>query len=263
MKTILTNWIRKLGKQLAILSENLTNWFKKLVQLSPKTVAWCIKLQAKIWKKWSKNRLLVGFCSALDKLSKKFPNRPKDLLITSEVLLLIPNLLSLARLLIVPLFVIGWRIDASKWFFLITYLFLMALDLLDGPIARQANLNSELGKSLDPMADKISLLMMATIGVALFQLVPLWLLIVLLTKNLLISLAAPFFKNQNNGAGWWGKLGGVVEVGVLTAALTIIVPNWVFVSLAVIEGVVLTTYLIVFLRRPQVAVEEKEKGKQT
>lgn len=263
MKTILTNWIRKLGKQLAILSENLTNWFKKLVQLSPKTVAWCIKLQARISGKWSKNRLLVGFCSAVDKLSKKFPNRPKDLLITSEILLLIPNLLSLARLSIVPLFVIGWRIDASKWFFLITYLFLMALDLLDGPIARQANLGSELGKDLDPIADKISLLAMATVGVMLFQLIPLWLLTVLLAKNLLISLAAPFFKNQNSGAGWWGKLGGVVEVGVLTAAFTIIVPNWVFLGLAAMEGVILAVYLIIFLRRPQVAVEERNDEKQT
>lgn len=258
MRFNLKKWGQKLGKRLAEKSESLTNWFKKLVKLSPEAIAWCIKLQAQIWKRWSKNRFLAGFCSKLDAIAEKFPNRPKSLLVIPEVLLLIPNLLSLARLLIVPMFFIGWLINANKWFFLITYLFLMALDLLDGPIARQANLSSELGKDLDPIADKISLLAITTAGL-FFQLIPLWLLAALLTKNLLISLAAPFFKDQNSGARWWGKLGGIVEVGVLATAFIVTVPSLIFLGLAIIEGAILVAYLIVFLRRPAVAAKETKK----
>ena len=71
-------------------------------------------------------------------------------------ILTIPNLLSLIRILLIPLFV---------WFYLrknnipatvITLLASALTDALDGVIARRFNMISDFGKALDPFADKLT-----------------------------------------------------------------------------------------------------------
>lgn len=256
----MANWIRKLGKQLAVKIESLTNWFKKLVRLSPKTVTWCVKLQAQIRRKWSKNRLLVGFCSMTEKLVLKFNKTPTEFPITPDILLSLPNLLCLARAVIMLLLLpISLLAGVPKWVVLVVYLFSMSLDLLDGPIARQANLTSEIGKIIDPICDKICHLSMALIAAFAFKVIPSWLFFFLLGRNGVMMAMSPFFKNGNIGANGLGKAGAIVETIVLASSLLFLLPNWVFLSLAVMEVIILVVYLIIFLRRPQVAAEEKEE----
>ena len=71
-------------------------------------------------------------------------------------ILTIPNLLTLLRLLMVPVFVWAYTVRQDQ---LLTALILALsglTDLLDGQIARRCNMVSDLGKLLDPIADKVT-----------------------------------------------------------------------------------------------------------
>jgi CDP-diacylglycerol--glycerol-3-phosphate 3-phosphatidyltransferase len=69
----------------------------------------------------------------------------------------LPNQLTLARIAAVPviclLLVLGW--DWLRWIALILYVIAAVTDWLDGFLARTMNQSSDLGKMLDPIADKL------------------------------------------------------------------------------------------------------------
>ena len=71
----------------------------------------------------------------------------------------IPNVLSLFRIFLVPLFLIVYLTGHEQPYFLISALILLIsgiTDVLDGFIARKFKMTSELGKVLDPFADKLT-----------------------------------------------------------------------------------------------------------
>src|SRR5688572_30608983 len=69
----------------------------------------------------------------------------------------VPNLLSLTRILLVPLLVVVLltKFDGKEFVGLGVFLLASATDLLDGLIARRFRLETRLGKLLDPAADQI------------------------------------------------------------------------------------------------------------
>lgn len=82
----------------------------------------------------------------------------------------IPNILTIFRLF--AALVIGWPFlflveQAAAWVSLMLFAFASITDFLDGYLARKWNQTSELGRMLDPIADKILVLMMlaVTLGV--------------------------------------------------------------------------------------------------
>ncbi len=78
--------------------------------------------------------------------------------------LTVPNLLSVCRIILIPIFAILFYKGYFVW--AVFTLFLSGLsDFLDGKIARRFNQISELGKILDPIADKLTQI---TIAVMLF-----------------------------------------------------------------------------------------------
>lgn len=70
----------------------------------------------------------------------------------------IPNLLSAFRLLLIPVFV--WAYCIKKAYLLTAGVLLLSglTDMADGFIARRFHMISDLGKMLDPIADKLSLI---------------------------------------------------------------------------------------------------------
>lgn len=98
-------------------------------------------------------------------------------------ILTIPNILSLLRLLLIPVYVTIYlqAQTASEYLLAGTILALSCLtDLLDGKIARHFNMISTLGKILDPLADKATqlslILCLATKHAILWYLVALFLI---------------------------------------------------------------------------------------
>ena len=102
--------------------------------------------------------------------------------------LTVPNVLSLLRLLCIPLF-LGLLFGAEE----LTAAFLLlgllgATDWVDGWIARRYHQESELGKILDPVADR-AVLLTAAIALTAAGIVPLWVGVAVLARELVISIA--------------------------------------------------------------------------
>jgi cardiolipin synthase (CMP-forming) len=99
-------------------------------------------------------------------------------------LLNIPNLLTLTRLFLVPVFL---ALLSSHRFSSALYVFCLAglTDALDGTIARWFDLRTEIGALLDPFADKL-LLLSAFVGLTVEAAIPGWLLGVVITRDIVI-----------------------------------------------------------------------------
>jgi len=100
----------------------------------------------------------------------------------------LPNSLTLLRIFLVPVFLIA---VLYRWFAVALILFAIAgvTDLLDGFLARRLALESRLGLYLDPLADKL-LISVSFISLAALGLLPAWLAVVVVAKDLFISLGA-------------------------------------------------------------------------
>ncbi len=77
-----------------------------------------------------------------------------------KVVLNLPNKLTLSRIIMIPVFVVFFYVQFTGHYFVSLAVFLIACltDLLDGMIARKYNLVTNLGKFLDPIADKVLVL---------------------------------------------------------------------------------------------------------
>jgi cardiolipin synthase len=96
----------------------------------------------------------------------------------------LPNLITLARILVVP--VVVWAI-ASGHMLIAFVLFLAAgiSDAVDGYLAKRLDMRSELGAYLDPLADK-TLLVSIYIALGISGALPRWLVILVVSRDILI-----------------------------------------------------------------------------
>lgn len=93
----------------------------------------------------------------------------------------IPNLLTVVRIALLP--VVVWRfVVGDMTGALLVYLAAMLTDAVDGIIARRFNQITALGKLLDPLADKLSLLTLLGLFVSDGQ-IPVWVLALILIKE--------------------------------------------------------------------------------
>jgi cardiolipin synthase len=96
----------------------------------------------------------------------------------------IPNILTVLRILVTPLFVI-FLIRGQHGYALAVFIFAGISDGLDGLIARMFNQRSDLGAVLDPIADKL-LLTAAYISLGILKDIPGWLAVVVISRDVLI-----------------------------------------------------------------------------
>lgn len=118
---------------------------------------------------------------------------------STERVFTIPNALSALRLLGVPLFL--WLIlgPQSDVWALVVLAVSGLTDWLDGVLARRLNQVSELGKILDPIADRLYILA-ALLGLALREIVPWWLAIGVPMRDLLMLLTViPLLRKAGYG----------------------------------------------------------------
>lgn len=133
---------------------------------------------------------------------------------TSSTFITIPNILSIIRLLMIPLIV--WYYCFKKDLTVAFILFTISAftDVADGFIARKFNMITDAGKILDPIADKLTQAAVIFCLCLTINSVGMWVLLgVLVIKEIamlimgLISLKAV---DKINGAKWFGKLSTVV-----------------------------------------------------
>jgi len=121
------------------------------------------------------------------------PSGKKTLTATiRENIYTVPNLLTISRILACP--VLGWSIIHDD-FVLATSLLVYAgfTDWVDGFLARRYNMQSVLGTILDPAADK-TLMTTLTVTLAVKELLPLPLAVIILGRDVLLSLSAFYIR---------------------------------------------------------------------
>jgi cardiolipin synthase (CMP-forming) len=98
----------------------------------------------------------------------------------------IPNILTLLRILLTPLFII---LVLRRQYSLGLLVFAAAgiSDALDGFIARCFNQRTQLGAYLDPLADKL-LLVSAFVCLGVLKVLPAWLAVIVITRDVIIVL---------------------------------------------------------------------------
>jgi len=96
----------------------------------------------------------------------------------------IPNIITLGRILLVPIII--WAI-ASNQMEIAFAIFVIAgvSDAVDGFLAKRFNMSSELGALLDPLADK-ALLVSIYVALGIWGAVPRWLVILVVSRDIMI-----------------------------------------------------------------------------
>ena len=111
----------------------------------------------------------------------------------------VPNLLSMARLAGVPVFL--WLVlgpEADGW--ALGLLMLSGFtDYLDGYLARKLDQTSALGEILDPVADRLYILAVV-VGLALRDIIPWWVAVILPLRDLLLWGLVPFLRTRGYSA---------------------------------------------------------------
>ena len=102
----------------------------------------------------------------------------------------LPNFLSLLRIILVPVIVI-FLIQNKYVEALIIFVIAGLTDALDGLLARLLNKQTKLGSFLDPLADKI-LLSTSFIALSIFGLIPGWLTVIVISRDLIILIGIVF-----------------------------------------------------------------------
>jgi CDP-diacylglycerol--glycerol-3-phosphate 3-phosphatidyltransferase len=171
----------------------------------------------------------------------------------------LPNQLTLARFpMAALLFLLIW-LEAWPWC-LAVFALAAFTDWLDGWVARVWKLTSALGRSLDPLADKV-----LTCGAFIFLLpvaqaknegwmLP-WMVTVVVCRELIIATLRGYLESLGAkfGADWFGKVKTVLQFAALVAIFVMLMktadwPEWLRVGgdwlrLGLVYGMVLATIL--------------------
>jgi cardiolipin synthase len=133
----------------------------------------------------------------------------------------IPNLLTMLRIIMTPFILVelsrgrylagGWMFGAAAF-----------TDILDGGLARRLGAQSETGRYLDPIADKI-LLSCIYIGLALGHAVPVWIVVLIFARDiwilLLSGIALRFTQFRDLQPSLWGKASTFAQIMAAVAVM--------------------------------------------
>ena len=97
----------------------------------------------------------------------------------------IPNLITLGRILLVPVVVWAIATPGAMWIAFVLFVAAGASDAVDGYLAKRFHMTTELGSYLDPLADK-ALIVSIYLTLGINGLIPRWLVILVVSRDILI-----------------------------------------------------------------------------
>jgi cardiolipin synthase (CMP-forming) len=166
----------------------------------------------------------------------------------SQASLTIPNLITLFRIILTPLFII-FLIQGNYRKALVVFILAGVSDLADGLIARTWQQKSRLGSYLDPLADKI-LMAASFVTLSIYHQIPPWLTVVVLSRDVVLALGVVIFRLADiplvvrpSLAGKWTTTFQLITVGFVLLnkiwafpALVLPVFFWVTGILTIVSG---------------------------
>jgi len=160
----------------------------------------------------------------------------------------VANLLTVSRLVLVPVFLItlfagdghatGWRVVATAVFTVASI-----TDNLDGRLARRLGLVTDFGKIADPIADK-ALIGSALVGLSLLGELPWWITVVIAVRELGVTLLRFWVIRYGvipaSKGGKWKTLTQIVAIGLFLLPLPAAVDlaSWLVMGVALVLTVV-------------------------
>lgn len=181
----------------------------------------------------------------------------------------IPNILTYIRILLVPVFVIVYlnarTLSGHIWSVAIIAAAALT-DIADGIIARKCNLVTDLGKIIDPIADKAMQFAMILCVTIRYPLV--WVLFVVYAIKELVSLgfSGYLFKHGKHiaGANWAGKLCTVVLYLVMLALIVVpsIQKNTVRILILVAAVFMILAFVVYMSAYIKLLIELKREQKE-
>ena len=147
------------------------------------------------------------------------------------------NVITMVRILMVPLFIWllmgpGQSDDLWRWIALAIFVLAAATDGIDGGLARKHNYITNLGKILDPIADKF-LLGAAFVVLSILGEIPWWITIVILGRELLVTIwRLLIMKRVVVPASSGGKIKTVLQI---IAVSMFLFPSFVFHEFSIIK----------------------------
>ncbi len=160
----------------------------------------------------------------------------------------LPNTITIVRILFAPVFL--WMLladggadGALRWWAAALFIVAIATDGVDGWIARRYEIVTDLGKLLDPIADKV-LTGFAFIGLSILGELPWWVTIIVLVREIGITVYRFIVVSDHVlAAAWMGKLKTVAQAAALSLAL---LPLWTLVGEWIwwVNGVTMTIAVI-------------------
>lgn len=156
------------------------------------------------------------------------------------------NKLTLLRVLMIPVYLLLWQVDAgwNRYAALAVFVLASLTDLLDGYIARSRGLVTDFGKFMDPLADKV-LVMTAMVCFCAGGRFPAWALVIVIFREFAVSGLRLIAVEGGRviAAGWSGKVKtastmiGLCVMHLKVPALVDQLCIWVIVLTTVYSGV--------------------------
>ena len=143
----------------------------------------------------------------------------------------LPNKITIARILLIPLYLVLMAVmdTQTNWAAAIVFVIASATDWIDGQIARKHNMVTDFGKFIDPIADKLLVLLpmiyLATQG----GVIDVWAVIIMVAREIIVSGFRLVAVGKGNviAAGWTGKVKTTVQMlAVLLLTLGLYTLGW-------------------------------------
>lgn len=152
------------------------------------------------------------------------------------------NKLTLARIVLVPFFLVFISFNSKYTLIIATSIFVIAAltDKLDGYIARSRNQITNFGKFMDPLADKL-LVTSALISLVEYQIIPTWVAMIIVGREFAVTGLRTIAASEGLviAASWWGKTKTVTQIVAIISALVYLISNSIYIEYL--------TYLSLFL----------------
>ena len=148
----------------------------------------------------------------------------------------LPNAITIVRIFCAPVFL--WMLladggadGALRWWAAVLFIVAIATDGIDGYLARKHDIVTDLGKLLDPIADK-ALTGLAFVGLSILGELPWWVTILVLVREIGITIHRLIVASDHVvAAAWMGKVKTIAQAVALSLALlplSQVVGEWIW-----------------------------------
>ena len=134
----------------------------------------------------------------------------------------IPNILTIIRFIFIP-FIFTSVVNNDYLIALIIFTISAITDILDGYIARKYNYITDLGKLIDPLADKLTQVSLL-LSLSILKILPWWIFAIVFIKECVMVISASLLYKRKDVvvySKWYGKLATVLFYLAIVVSLIV------------------------------------------